>query len=383
MSDSYDFLYMHLKTNSLKDKDFILRASMDIEHSFTGRMDMISLHTFFIESSKQIRNAVKLYEEGLFDAAFYCVRSALELARVVAYFSNDENPRDSDMHTIWRQGGRFPFDSKIREELIQRGVIYQQIRIALSSFFDEQDERLKKSQKYIHKQGYKTFYERGFTTDEKEKKRLDSLHDEFYSFIKNSTAEIILLRLSIDPFPILLRDPDVMYKIHFQSMTEPFSDDTVNKILGEGIVKAFCSTEFYQLHVTQYEENEVLNEATYNIINHEIYDRKDWNLIKTQMHLLRDDDKIAIQLFNLSEDIARIYVHGGFTFFFSDTKSASTKMGFDSRDLLKAEKSEGKINNPYYGAYLSFIPVGDEKYWLEHNKPISKALARKMQKIQA
>ena len=86
--DNNSRFYHHLQPLALKEKDSFLWATSEIEQSFTGRIDILTsgLHTFFLESSKLLRNSIKLYEDGIFDAAFYSVRSALELARIVAHF---------------------------------------------------------------------------------------------------------------------------------------------------------------------------------------------------------------------------------------------------------------------------------------------------------
>lgn len=368
-----DYYYHHLKQNTLKDKDIFLRATSDIEGSFTGRLDILTsgLHRFFLESSKLIRNGIKLFEEGIYDTAFYSLRSALELARIVAYFSNEKEPKDSEIYKSWREGGKFPFDAAIRKELEKSGSVYIEVHEALRDFFDDQKKCLAVIQKYVHKQGYRTFYERGFTHPDREKLRQERITNDFIRFLKGTLTEIAFLRLCIDPFPILLRDSRVMYKIHFQNMTEPFKDDFVTKIIGEDKIERFCTTEYYQSHLKYFEDNEQLSEEVHTLINNQYYDRACWPIIQQQMHLLSKNDTTAVKIFNLSSKIANIYMLGGWHWYFSDVNSRRDRTRFSSDSLLQVKNLETKINSKYDDAYLSYFTYDDDGLWVEHNEPLN------------
>lgn len=367
-----DYYYNHLHKNTVKDKELFLRASSDIENSFTGRLDILTsgLHRFFMESSKLIRNAVKLYEEGVYDAAFYSIRSSLELARVVTYFSTNNELQDNEEYKSWRKGGKFPFDSSIRKELEASGSVYAEVHEVLKDFFDEQKSRLSAIQKYIHKQGYKTFYTTGFTNPERENIRQEMIADDFYNFLKGTLTEIGFLRLCIDPFPVLLRDDDVRLKIHFQGMTEPFGNGFVSHILGEDKIKRYCATEFYLSHVSYFEDNEDLTEEAHSLINHQFYNRESWPIVEKQLHLFSKNDIAAINMFNVSKEIAKIYMLGGFLWYFSETHSPGEYTGFSSEDLLKVKESAMKINSRYKESYMSYFNFDDGGIWIEHNEPL-------------
>ncbi len=378
-----DYFYQHLQKNTLKDKDVFLWAALNIENSFSGRVDILTtgLHRFFLESSKLILNAIKLYEEGFFDAAFYSTRSALELARVVTYFSNENELQDSEEYKNWRKGGKFPFDAAIRKQLEASGSVYTEVHTTLKDFFDEQKDRLSSVQKYIHKQGYRTFYERGFTNPERDKQRQEVIADDFYQFLKGTLAEVAFLRLCIDPFPILLRDSQVMYKIHFQGMTEPFSDDFVTKIIGENKIKLYRSTEFYVSHLNYFSDNEELTEEMYTLVNNQYYDRKTWSIIQPQVHLLSKNDTAAVNIFNISNKIAKIYMFGGFVWYFSDVNSPGDHTGFSSEDLLRVKESEIKTNSKYKESYMSYFNFDDDGLWVEHNEPLNKPEIIEIEKV--
>lgn len=52
------------------------------------------------------------------------------------------------------------------------------------------------------------------------------------------------MRLAIDPFPILLMDEEILYRC-FDSMTEPYSEEFVEKYIGETIISEYKNTDVY------------------------------------------------------------------------------------------------------------------------------------------
>lgn len=381
METMEEWHYRHLKTNTLINRDDILDVSENIDNSFSGRIDIWGLHIFFVEAACMIRNAVYQYEKGFTDAAFYSVRSALELARVVTYFSSQSCPLKSDTYRSWAQGEKFPFDSKVKALLINAGSAYSEIREVLSDFFEMQDDRLKRANKYIHKQGYKTFYTQSTIQPDLEKARRHAANELFTDFITNSVIEIALLRLCVDPFPVLLQDESVMHKIHFQSVTFPFAEKTIN-FIGTDKIEKYRSTMFYKSHTEMYASNEDLCEEAYELMNDEYYNRNSWQKIKPQLNLLSINDQLAVLIFNLSKAISDIYFYGGFAHYFSDVHSANgTIRGFDSRDLRRVKESKAKCNVQYQKAYMSYFSYNDTECWIEHNYKFTEQQIQGVHKI--
>ena len=381
METIQEWHYRHLKANILTNKKEILDVSENIDNSFSGRIDIFGLHIFFVEAACMIKNAVSQYEQGFTDAAFYSTRAALELARIVAYFSNQNQPLESEIYKKWTQGGKFPFDSKVKELLVNTGSVYSEVREALSDFFDDQDNRLKQVNKYIHKQGYKTFYTQGSYRLDLEEARRRTTNKLFVDFITNSVVEIAFLRLCIDPFPVLLQDESVMYKIHFQSVTFPFTENTI-RFMGKDNIDKYRNTTFYKSHIESYASNEDLCEEAYDVMNNEYYDRSSWEKIKPQLNLLSINDRIAILIFNFSTAISNVYFYGGLSYYFSDVHSANgVTYGFDSRDLNKIKKSEIKTNSKYQKAYMSYFSCRDNECWVEHNQKFTEKQITELHKI--
>ena len=381
MKELEDWHYRHLTTNVIKKREDILSVSENIDNSFSGRTDIWGLHIFFVESACMIRNAVSQYEQGFIDAAFYSVRTALELARIVTYFSSQNKPLESSIYKAWMHGDKFPFDSRIRTLLVNAASTYNEIRIALSDFFDEQDDRLKRANKYIHKQGYKTFYTQNALRSDLNDLRKRKTDKLFNDFIVNSTVEVAILRLCIDPFPILLQDESIMYKIHFQSITFPFTKNTV-KFIGKDKIAKYRNTVFYKSHVERFASNEELCEEAYSIMNDEYYDRCSWAKVKPQLKLLSLNDQIAVLIFNSSEFVSDIYFYGGFAHYFSNVHSNNGIVrGFDSRDLDKVRKAKYKSNVQYHKTFMSYFTYDDTECWVEHNIQLAEKQIEQIYKI--
>ena len=360
--------YRHLEKENIENKEQLLGVINNIDDSFTGRSDVMSLHVFFMESANMLKNSIKQLELGFFDAAFYSVRSAVEISRVLVRVSIEDVPIESELYQKWINLQRFPFDGNIKQQLKEMNLVYEEIRCSFSDFFSEQYERLGIVNKYIHKQGYKTFYQPNSIV-EVLNKRKEERKSLFVEFINNSIIEIILLRLCIDPFPLLLNDEEIMYKIHFQSMTFPFKEDTL-EFLGKDFIDKYKKTEFYKGHLNMFQGNESMTEGTYNIVNHEYYEREKWDEVKEQLHLLTKDAIRAVKIFNLLEDATRIYFVNGFISYYSNTPSLRTESSFNSKKLTDLKLKQKKINTDYDGAFLSYFDSDGEDIWVVHNSEL-------------
>ena len=109
--------YRHLEKENIENKEQLLGVINNIDDSFTGRSDVMSLHVFFMESANMLKNSIKQFELGFFDAAFYSVRSAVEISRVLVRVSIEDVPIESELYQKWINLQRFPFDGNIKQQL--------------------------------------------------------------------------------------------------------------------------------------------------------------------------------------------------------------------------------------------------------------------------
>ena len=66
----------NLRPLSLPNKEKFYLDLQNIEHSWSGRMDIGGIgNTFIVEAEQQLVNAIELFEIGYFDCAYFlCVR---------------------------------------------------------------------------------------------------------------------------------------------------------------------------------------------------------------------------------------------------------------------------------------------------------------------
>ena len=61
----------------------------NIEHSWSGRMDIGGIgNTFIVEAEQQLVNAIELFEIGYFDCAYFSLRSAIDLSTTMVYLAD-------------------------------------------------------------------------------------------------------------------------------------------------------------------------------------------------------------------------------------------------------------------------------------------------------
>jgi hypothetical protein len=378
-----DVWFSHLRPCRLDDRDAILQATLDIEMSLTGRAGMFQLNVFFEEASKELRNAVKLFESGMFDAAFYSVRSAVELARVVAYFSGDDDPASSELYETWKKGGWFPLDGKIRKKLAEVCAPFQEVKDALPEFFPERDNALFRANKYIHRQGFNTFYSLTQRPQPWYAEYLPAMRDEFHAFIMGAVTKIILLRLSVDPFPILLRDPDVMYKIHYISLTKPLSDTVVELFLTPRIIDSYRSTSFYSQHAAEFSDNEPFSKPVYELFNFGTYHHTDHEKITQQFKYLAKSDRIAVRIFELMTDVSCIYTGLGLKMYTTESFNFNKGFSISSDDFRTDPEQPGIVNRPCPQGYETHIHIDGDVYVLVHAHPLSDDSMRSLERLKS
>lgn len=77
------------------------RYIAELAMSFTGRIDTDDYNTFLQESIELLTNAIEIFCEGYFDAAFYLVRSSIEVSTVGVYFSDADGKEKDERKSSW------------------------------------------------------------------------------------------------------------------------------------------------------------------------------------------------------------------------------------------------------------------------------------------
>lgn len=120
--------------------------------SFTGRLDVDTYDLFLRESIESLSNAIALFYEGYFDAAFFLVRSGIEVSTVGIYFSDTEKGKTSASKEDWIKHKRFLMKNGLIDELKRKGSAFSELKEKVPAFFDLMRRRKELSnKKFINK----------------------------------------------------------------------------------------------------------------------------------------------------------------------------------------------------------------------------------------
>ena len=92
-----NFKYSEYKENQnivpilVPNKEEYYRDLMNIENSWTGRVDAFIANTFVLEAVQLIINSIALFEKGYFDCAYYALRQSLETSTTMVYLTESDD----------------------------------------------------------------------------------------------------------------------------------------------------------------------------------------------------------------------------------------------------------------------------------------------------
>lgn len=353
----------------IENKNQYYEDLLNIEHSWSGRMDANICNTFIMEAEQLLVNAIVLFEQGYFDCAYYSLRSAVELSTTMVFLIDmPENERNSYLDA-WKSLDDFPMRGQIVKELTKYGEIFKDMLRELPEFFEGARELSNELNKYVHKQGFQLFYvSRNHPFSQM--KSNDLFVATFEKYIQRCIGVVAVMRLAIDPFPVLPMDEEILYRC-FDSMTEPYSREFVDKYIGFPLLEKYKQTEFYKTTYNSFADNEKKNEATFNVLKHHYIDSKKLSDIYLQFHLLPKCDVICVMLVAANEKVVKTYCLDGLNMYFTDRNTNRTLQSWSGMDFIRFKENEISINQQYDEAYISVFVFEDEAYYIEHNEPIA------------
>lgn len=358
----------NLKPIELKNKEKIYLDLMNIEHSWTGRMDTSVGNTFIMESVQLIVNSMELFELGYFDCAYYSLRSAVEISTTMVFLSDMPYDEQEAFLDSWKSTQKFPMQGKMLSMLSEKGGIFIDVKEEMPDFFEFAKTLNNELHKYVHKQGFRHFYvSRNHPINGN--KSTDDFVATFESYLKKCITVVAVMRLVIDPFPILLMDRDILFRC-FDSMTDPYSQEFVDEYIGDLFVNEYKNTSIYTSTYDSFINDPLKSEATFDVMKHQYIDTNKKEDILEQLSLLKEYDVICCLLAFSSTKIAKIYCCGGLMMFFTDRKTNRKVMSWSGLDFKKFEESSQKINLPYDEVYISVFKFNNEPYFIEHNETI-------------
>ena len=364
-------LHEDFETGVWKVRKFVLPNASEylwdidnIRWAETGLINAFGSNRFFDEASQMIANSIYLFQEGFFDAAFYSLRQSIEISIGTLYLT--ANPEKINEWKKLEPG----FESgRMANFLQEQEPIFKEIRTKMSTFFDNIHAIQKKTNKYVHKQGFFSFYttQRLCLSDHREKEIYNKIVTDFEETLKVAIGAVAVYRLAIDPLPIILMDTELMTRSG-DFVTEPYSKEFVDKYIGLENIKLYKQTKIYQDYKEWLMSKEKQNEAVYNIIHWQIIDRNKINDILEQIHLLSFTDRIAVAIIMSSMKIPQVFINGCFHYS-SDVRSlnADTVVGYSYYNAFFI-KNNNNFNIQFNGnAYISRIKINNTYSYIESN----------------
>lgn len=122
---------------------------------------------------------------------------------------------------------------------------FKEVRDKLTDYFDNLHDLKKQIDKYVHKQGYKSFhlsFQRAYGD------RLIQKKQELLKFFEKSLKECIgavaIYRFIIDPLPLALADEDLFMRSG-DFITQPYSINFIKEYIGNNVVNKLKTTQAY------------------------------------------------------------------------------------------------------------------------------------------
>lgn len=204
---------------------------------------------------------LNFFSDGYFDCAYYMLRSAIEISTIMVFLVDmpeDERKRYLD---AWMETSDFPMQGRIIQELSRNGDIFVDMKDKMPVFFDNAKNLSSELNKYVHKQGVQHFYSyipyNIYISD-----RAKELEVTFEKHLKQCIGIVAVMRLAIDPFPILLMDKEILYRC-FDSITEPYTESFVEEYIGIDIIDCYKKTEIYTGLYDSFMQDEKKSESVF------------------------------------------------------------------------------------------------------------------------
>lgn len=358
--------YENIRPQTIPNREKFYHDLTNIEHSWSGRMDIGNIgNTFIIEAEQQLINAIELFEQGYFDCAYYSLRSAVDLSTTMVYLADMPDEEKEKLLDAWKDTKDFPMQGQMIKQLSAKGNVFTDMKNKMPDFFAKAKELNANLNKYVHKQGLRHFYvSRNHPLNFQ--KPQDTFIENFAHYLKQCASVVAVMRLAIDPFPILLMDEEMLYRCS-DSMTEPYSYDFVDEYIGQNVIDAYKTTDIYQGTYESIICEEKKNEVVFNIVKHQYIDSRKMDEILAQLDLMPKGDIICTLMVYACDKVVKTYIHSGLLMYFTDkdtNRKAHSWSGLDFKNFADAPE---KINQPYDEAYISAFLFDEEYYYAEHN----------------
>lgn len=313
-----------------------------LAESVSGLVSTPSFNQFLLESCQLLANSLDLIHQGYFDAAFYSVRQAGEIILVGTLFSNLEESERKAKYEKWVSLDRFPSFSELSKMLRSKDIEYRDLLEQMPEIDELISKLNKRANKYIHKQGHESFYTKPYEVVPESAKHI---REDFTDYFTTTVKVCAIFRLAVDPFPILLSDPECEYRFP-DCMTIEFGQYFIDNCLGSDFVEHYIKTDFYRNWVNAIKSTfPQLKEATYYVSNLHYIDLSNIKDILDELDKLTIYEATAVLFTALfSEKVIAIHITGMLDAF---NNSARPLSGLYLSDMSDYAEQLGGVNVPH------------------------------------
>lgn len=352
-----------LLKSTIPDHDELI-GYLRVLFPMTGISDKLFCNGFMIESVELLKHGIFLYEDGFFDCAFYTVRQSIENMNNMLFLSQNE-----DELVKWKAKERFPSDSHIKGQLQKINEAYSEIKESIPEVFDSYEELLKKANKYIHKQGFDTFYLHPW----QQEKLMSTRTDLFVRLLKQSIGLVMIMNIVLDPLSFALSDPDVDAHIPFEPMTEHIPLGIFEKVFSDNIIERIKKTNFYKEFVDFFLKKEEMNDAIYTIIRFQHYNIEALDDIEKQIHLLNIWQALCFYILKSKIKVSHFYFQDDFLGYSTSIEPSHHLKEYRSNQFDKYTLGNGVENIEWNNMFISVYKVFNTYIILQHNELLSKS----------
>lgn len=309
--------------------------------SVSGLVSTPSFNQFLLESCQLLANSLDLIHQGYFDAAFYSVRQAGEVILIGTLFSNLEESERKAKYEKWVSLDRFPSFNELSKMLRSKDIEYRNLLEQMPEIDELISKLNKRANKYIHKQGHESFYTKPYEVVPESAKHI---REDFTDYFTTTVKVCSIFRLAVDPFPILLNDPECEFRFP-DCMTPEFGQSFIDNCLGNDFLERYIKTDYYRNWVNAIMSTfPQLKEATYKVSNLHYIDLSNIKDILDELDKLTLYEATAVLFTALfSEKVIAIHITGTLDAF---SNSARPSSGLYLSDMSAYADQLGGVNVP-------------------------------------
>ena len=320
---------------------------------------------FISEAEQLLFNSLILFESGYFDCAFYSLRSAIEISTTIVFLSDLPQEEREKYLIAWSFAQKFPIHSKMIKEISEKGKIYVDMLKRMPGFFENSRKLLSKLNKHVHKQGLWNFYVCANQLAIKDNTQI--LFKLYRYFLEKCIGVVAVMRLAIDPFPVLLTDDDLFYRFPY-SAAAPYNLDFTNFYIGSEIIEQYKNTNIYKTYYNSIICKEKLCKEAFSVARGKHIDSKNIDKIIQQSHLLYEADVVSTLLVRSSSKVVKVYHGNPLVEYSSDRDSNRLSFIIAKESFAECLKSPSCLNFKYDNVYISALIFNNDIYFIEHNE---------------